>query len=359
MRRATTSAEAMQAQAMQQDGTGGESEMRARSVVASLIAASLVVALLIAWAILPVPGALAQGSYPEQPIRYLLHVSPGGATDVMARKLGIGLEKILGKPVVVENKPGGRGAQQMFELMRAKPDGYTIASVTSSHVGAFNQTLKQFNVASVDWIANLVEEPYLFVVPSDSPIKSMKDLADAIRAKPGFVVAGFVRGSGSHFAWEMYAKAAGLPKTNINWVPYDSVGDAVTAALGHHGQVTIAYLDLVKDHVEAHNLRVIGVMTAKRMSKLPDVPTLREQGFDVDTSWQQFRGIIGPKGTPDGIKQKLADAAAQVIRSDDMQKYINEASLELDLMNPAEFTAYARKQDQLTKEWMQTLNLVR
>jgi tripartite-type tricarboxylate transporter receptor subunit TctC len=62
---------------------------------------------------------------------------------------------------------------------------------------------------------------------------------------------------------------------------------------------------------------------------------------------------------PDGIKQKLADAAAQVIRSDDMQKYINEASLELDLMNPAEFTAYARKQDQLTKEWMQTLNLVR
>jgi tripartite-type tricarboxylate transporter receptor subunit TctC len=359
MRRATTTAEAMQAQAMQQDGTGGESEMRARSVVASLIAASLVVALLIAWAILPVPGALAQGSYPEQPIRYLLHVSPGGATDVMARKLGIGLEKILGKPVVVENKPGGRGAQQMFELMRAKPDGYTIASVTSSHVGAFNQTLKQFNVASVDWIANLVEEPYLFVVPSDSPIKSMKDLADAIRAKPGFVVAGFVRGSGSHFAWEMYAKAAGLPKTNINWVPYDSVGDAVTAVLGHHGQVTIAYLDLVKDHVEAHNLRVIGVMTAKRMSKLPDVPTLREQGFDVDTSWQQFRGIIGPKGTPDGIKQKLADAAAQVIRSDDMQKYINEASLELDLMNPAEFTAYARKQDQLTKEWMQTLNLVR
>jgi tripartite-type tricarboxylate transporter receptor subunit TctC len=354
MRHATTSAEAMQ-----QDGTGGESEMRARLVVASLVVASLVVASLIAWAILPVPGALAQGTYPDQPIRYLLHVAPGGATDVMARKLGIGVEKILGKPVVVENKPGGRGAQQMFELTRAKPDGYTIASVTSSHIGAFNQTLKQFNVASVDWIANLVEEPYLFVVPSDSPIKSMKDLADAIRAKPGFVVAGFVRGSGSHFAWEMYAKAAGLPKTNVNWVPYDSVGDAVTAVLGHHGQVTIAYLDLVKDHVEARNLRVIGVMTAKRMSKLPDVPTLREQGFDVDTSWQQFRGIIGPKGMPEAIKQKLYDAAAQVIRSDDMQKYINEASLEVDLMNPAEFTAYARKQDQLTKEWMQTLNLVR
>jgi tripartite-type tricarboxylate transporter receptor subunit TctC len=277
----------------------------------------------------------------------------------MARKLAVGLEKILGKPVIVENKAGGRGVQQMVELTRSKPDGYTIGAVTSSHIGAFNQTLKQFNVDSVEWITDLVEEPYIFVVPKDSPIKGMKDMADAIRMKPGFVVAGFVRGSGSHFAWEMYAKAAELPKANINWVPYDSVGDAVTAVLGRHGQATIAYLDLVKDHVEAGNLRVIGVMTDRRMAQLPDVPTLREQGYDVDTSWQQFRGIIGPKGMPAAIKAKLASAAAAVIDTDDMRKYIAEASLEVDLKNPADFTAYAKKQDQLTKEWMRTLGLVR
>ena len=316
-------------------------------------------AALLVSAIMPTSALWAQATYPEQPIRYLLHVSPGGATDVMARKLGVGLEKILGKPIIVENRAGGRGAQQMFELTRAKPDGYTIGAVTSSHIGAFNQTLKQFNVDSVEWIANLVEEPYLFVVPKDSPLKSMKDMADAIRMKPGFVVAGFVRGSGSHFAWEMYAKAAELPKANVNWVPYDSVGDAVTAVLGRHGQVTIAYLDLVKDHVEAGNLRVIGVMTERRMAQLPDVPTLHEQGYDVDASWQQFRGIIGPKGMPAAIKEKLAGAAAAVIKSEDMKKYIDEASLQVDLMSPAEFAAYARKQDQLTKEWMRTLGLVR
>jgi len=314
---------------------------------------------LIVSAVMPTFSVWAQGAHPEQPIRYLLHVSPGGATDVMARKLAVGLERILGKPVIVENKAGGRGAQQMFELGRARPDGYTIGSVTSSHIGAFNQTLKQFNVDSVEWIANLVEEPYLFVVPKDSPIKSMKDMADAIRMKPGFVVAGFVRGSGSHLAWEMYAKAAGFPKANINWVPYDSVGDAVTAVLGRHAQATIAYLDLVKDHVEAGSLRVIGVMTDRRMAQLPSVPTLREQSYDVNTSWQQFRGIIGPKGMPAAIKEKLANAAAAVINTDDMKKYIDEASLEVDLKNPAEFAAYARKQDQLTKEWMQTLGLVR
>jgi tripartite-type tricarboxylate transporter receptor subunit TctC len=323
--------------------------MTARSILAALIVT----------AIMPASSSWAQAAYPEQPIRYLLHVSPGGATDVMARKLAVGLEKILGKPVIVENKAGGRGAQQMVELTRSKPDGYTIGAVTSSHIGAFNQTLKQFNVDSVEWITDLVEEPYIFVVPKDSPIKSMKDMADAIRMKPGFVVAGFVRGSGSHFAWEMYAKAADLPKANINWVPYDSVGDAVTTVLGHHAQATIAYLDLVKDHVEAGNLRVIGVMTDRRMAQLPDVPTLHEQGYDVDTSWQQFRGIIGPKGMPDAIKTKLASAAAAVMNTNDMKKYIDEASLEVDLKNPAEFTAYAKKQDQLTKEWMRTLSLVR
>lgn len=303
--------------------------------------------------------AKAQSDYPTRPIRYVLHVSPGGATDVMARKLAIGLEQVLGKTVVVENKAGGRGAQQMVELTSAKPDGYTIGAVTGSHIGSFNQTLKQFNVDSVDWIVGLIEEPYLYVVHKDSPIKSMKDLADAIRAKPGFVVAGFTRGSGSHFAWEMFAKNAGLPKENINWVPYDSVGDATTAVLGKHGQVTIAYLDLVKDHLTAGNLRVIGVMTDKRLEALPNVPTMREQGFDVDTAWVQFRGIIGPKGMADDIKLKLANAAAEVMNSAAMKKYVQEASLVVNLLKPAEFTAYARKQDGITKEWIRTLALVR
>jgi tripartite-type tricarboxylate transporter receptor subunit TctC len=261
--------------------------------------------------------------------------------------------------VIVENRAGGRGATQMVELTGAKPDGHTIGAVTASHIGAFNQTLKQFNVDSIDWITGLVQEPYLFVVHAASPIKGMKDLEKAIKEKPGFVVSGFVRGSGSHFAWEMLAKAAGLPRQNVNWVPYDSVGDAVTAVLGRHGQATIAYLDLIKDHVAAGNLRVIGTMTDKRLDALAEVPTLREQGFDVDTSWQQFRGIIAPKGVPEAVKTRLAAAAADVMRGEDMQKYVREASLVVDLMKPAEFTAYAHRQDRITKEWMRTLGLTR
>lgn len=116
----------------------------------------------------------ARADFPDKPIRYLLHVSPGGATDVMARKLAIAMEKILGVPLVVENKPGGRGATQLAELAAAKPDGYTIGAVTSTHIGAFNQTLKQYKVDSFDWIARLVNEPYLIVVNKDSKITSMR-----------------------------------------------------------------------------------------------------------------------------------------------------------------------------------------
>jgi tripartite-type tricarboxylate transporter receptor subunit TctC len=319
-----------------------------------LLAAAMTAALAVGF------GPAAAQKFPEKPIRYVLHVSPGGATDVMARKLANGLERALGQPVVVENKPAGRGASQMAEVTGAKPDGYTLASVTATHIGGFNQTLKQYNTGSVDWIAKLVQEPYLYVVHKDSPIKSMGDLAGAIKTKgTGFVVAGFVRGSGSHLAWEMFEKAAGIPDKSINWVPYDSVGDAVTAVLGRHGEVTIAYLDLVKDHVEAGNLRIIGVMADKRIEQLPNVPTFKEQGLEVDTSWQQFRGVIGPKGIPEDVKDKLVKAIEAVMTSDEMKKYITESSLVYDFMKPPEFTAYAEQQDRVTKDWMKTLGLMK
>ncbi|MCS0504700.1 Bug family tripartite tricarboxylate transporter substrate binding protein [Ancylobacter mangrovi] len=323
--------------------------MLTRLLRAAAIAASLFVA-----------PAVAMADYPEKPIRYLLHVSPGGATDVMARKLAIAMEKTLGVPLVVENKPGGRGATQLADLASAKPDGYTIGAVTSTHIGAFNQTLKQYNVDSFDWIARLVNEPYLIVVNKDSKIKSFKDLVDAANAKPGSVVmAGFVRGSGGHFAWEIMAQSAGLDSKKVRWVPFDSVGDAVTAALGGHAEAAIAYVDLVKTYVDAGSLRVIGIMSEERARQFPDVPTLKEQGFDADTSWQQMRGIIGPKGIPEPIKAKLAAAVEQALKTPELVAYMDESSLIASFQPPAEFTATAARENALTKEWMERLGLTR
>ena len=152
----------------------GEDTMRVSAMIITAIAAALT---------LTAPPAKAE--YPDHPVRYVLHVSAGGATDVMARKLGNELQRVLGQPFVIENRPGGRGASQMVELTRAAPDGYTIGSATNTHLAAFHQVLKQYNVGSLSWIAKLVYEPYVFVVRNDSPIKDMQGLLKAIKDRAG------------------------------------------------------------------------------------------------------------------------------------------------------------------------------
>ena len=286
----------------------------------------------------------------------MLHVSPGGATDVMARKLGTELQKVLGQPFVIENRPGGRGASQMVELTHAAPDGYTIGAVTNTHLAAFHQTLKQYNVDSLTWIAKLVYEPYVFVVRKDSPVQDMKGLLSTIKEQPGkIVIAGFVRGSGSHVAWEMLMHAAKLPSNSVNWVPYDSVRDGVVAVLGGHGLATVAYVGLVKDQVEAGNLRVIGVMADKRVEQLPDALTLKEQGIDVPTGWTQWRGVVGPKGMPADLQNKIAGAIQKIMNTDEMKTFVHNDSLVADVQGPADFTKFVTEQDQITVDWLKQL----
>lgn len=302
--------------------------------------------------------ATAHAAFPDHPIRYVVHVSPGGATDVMARKISSVLQKDLKVPVVVENRPGGRGAAEMAELTHARPDGYMIGAVTSSHLAEFHLTLRQYNVHSVTWLTRLVTEPYLFVVPADSPIHSMKQLAAAIQAKPGMVVDGFQKGSGANIAWEMFMASAKLPSKDVNWVPYNSVGSGVTAVVGHHGQATVAYYGLVKDQVAAGHLRIIGVLAAKRLADLPQVPTLQEQGFDAPTGWDQWRGIVVPNGVPAAVRAKLVSAIQQAMESPEMQQFMKNESLEYDFAGPKEFTAYVAQQDKLTAQWLKRLGYV-
>ena len=322
--------------------------MRVSAMIVTTIAATFMLA------------AAAKAEYPDHPVRYVLHVSAGGATDVMARKLGSALQGVMGQPFVIENKPGGRGASQMVELTRAAPDGYTIGSATNTHLAVFHQVLKQYNVDSLSWIAKLVYEPFVFVVRSDSSVKDMQGLLKAIKDQPGkIVIAGFVRGSGSHVAWEMLMHAAKLPSDSVNWVPYDSVGDGVTAVLGGHGLATVAYAGLVKDHVTAGNLRVIGVMADKRLEEMPSVPTLKEQGLDVPTSWQQWRGVIGPKDIPMDIQNKLAGAIQKVMASDDMKQFVHNDSLVADYMGPADFTNFVHDQDKITVDWLKELGFLK
>jgi tripartite-type tricarboxylate transporter receptor subunit TctC len=129
--------------------------------------------------------------------------------------------------------------------------------------------------------------------------------------------------------------------------------------LGGHGLATVAYVDLVRDNVEAGKLRVIGVMADKPLAQFPNVPTFKDQGFNVPSAWQQWRGIIGPKGIPEPIKQKLADAIKTALATPDMQAYLKSGSLDDSYLGPKDFTAFAHEQDTLTIEWLKKLGMMK
>ncbi|MDP0926188.1 tripartite tricarboxylate transporter substrate binding protein [Paracoccus onubensis] len=300
---------------------------------------------------------VAAQDYPSGDIRYILHVKPGGATDVMARRLADGLQKALGVNVVVENRDGGSGARQMAQLARAKPDGQTIGSVTASHLGMFLQS-NTFDADSVTWACNMVLDPYLLAVRPDSGIDSLADLVKKAKAAPGELsVAGFGEASGGQVAWQMFADSAKLGDGDINWVPYSSVGDAVVATLGGHNDIAIAYTDLVQQHVKAGTLKVIGVMSTERLPKFPDAQTYAEAGYPVDTTWQQFRGIVMPAETPAEIQDALCGTVQEVMQTPEMVKYIEDSDLVPGFMGHEEFTEFVHAQDEAAKTWTAKLGI--
>lgn len=300
---------------------------------------------------------VAAQDYPSGDIRYILHVKPGGATDVMARRLADGLQKALGVNVVVENRDGGSGARQMAQLARAKPDGQTIGSVTASHLGMFLQS-NTFDADSVTWACNMVLDPYLLAVRPESGIDSLADLVKKAKAAPGELsVAGFGEASGGQVAWQMFADSAKLGDGDINWVPYSSVGDAVVATLGGHNDIAIAYTDLVQQHVKAGTLKVIGVMSTERLPKFPDAQTYAEAGYPVDTTWQQFRGIVMPAETPAEIQDALCGTVQEVMQTPEMVKYIEDSDLVPGFMGHEEFTEFVHAQDEAAKTWTAKLGI--
>ncbi|MBD3764778.1 MAG: tripartite tricarboxylate transporter substrate binding protein [Rhodobacterales bacterium] len=226
--------------------------------------------------------------FPAGDIRYVLHVEPGGATDVMA--------------------------------------------------------------------CSLVLDPYLLAVRTDSGIDSLQDMVAKAKAQPGSLsISGFGGASGGHVAWMMFSDSAGLGDGDINWVPYNSVGDAVVATLGGHNDVVIGYIGLVKQHVAAGTLKVIGLMSDARSELLPDAPTFAEAGFPVDTRWQQFRGVIVPADTPVETQENLCAAVDQALKSPEIAKYIAESDLVPGFMGPAAFTDFVLAQEATAKLWAERL----
>lgn len=296
-------------------------------------------------------------NFPEKPVTILVHTSAGGPTDLMARQLAKAAEPILGQKILIENRPGGSGATQMAGLKAAKADGYTLGAMTPSQIGLLKGTLKdQYSLEDFSWVSRTQIDPYVIVVNKKSPFNTLGDLVEYAKNNPNKLnVAGYgAIGSGHNVAWNILADNAGI---EAKWAAYESTGDAVTAILGNHVDIANSNPGQVSQYLESGDLKVLGVMNDERLEDLPDVPTYKEEGYDVDTSWSQFRGIFAPSGVSDDIQKKLSDVFAEAMETEEYKDYMKKNQMVSGSMNNIEFSEYIQKQSELTGEWYEKLGV--
>ncbi len=291
--------------------------------------------------------------YPDRPVMMMVSYGAGGATDFQARivTMTAGNEDALGMPIAILNKPGagGRVGWNWFAT-QVDADGYTLAAYNVPHFIA--QSIKggvEYTTDSFEPIANWGADPAVFVVATDSPFNSMADVVAYAKENPGkltFSGAGlFV---GHHIAALQIEKAAGV---KMAYIPTKGGGAAAMKAviagdvLGGVNNLSDAFRAR-----EAGNIKILGVADLERSDFLPDVPTMKEQGLDVDNASVNFRGIMVPKGTPQGIIDKLAETVPVMFANARVKSKMEAGGSAIRIMNRDEVIEMWAARDKTLKE---------
>ncbi|MHB0871798.1 MAG: tripartite tricarboxylate transporter substrate binding protein [Chloroflexota bacterium] len=280
-------------------------------------------------------------AFPEKgkAITMIVPFAAGGSTDVQARLMAPALEKEFGTPVQVANKAGAGSQVGITELTKAKPDGYTIGTTNMpSTLTTYMDPERKATYGRKDMqaVANVAVDPSVVAVAANGPYKTLKDLVDAAKAKPGQVKSGTAGiMSSQHVQSVMFAKATGVEFAHVH---FDGGGPALTALLGGHIDVTMSQVGETLPQVKSGNIRILAVMDAEQSKFLPEVKTLEAQGYKVyaDSS----RGVSVPAGTPKEIVQLYSAALKKVANSDEFKKKMEDQGIAIRYMDTPEYEAY-------------------
>lgn len=282
------------------------------------------------------------GDYPERPLMLMVSYGAGGATDFQARIVTMtsGNEDALGMPMAIINKPGAGGRVGWNWLAtQADADGYTLGAYNIPHFIA--QSIEggvSYSADSFEPIANWGADPAVFVVAADSAFNSMKDVVNYAKENPGkltFSGAGlFV---GHHIAALQLEKSAGV---KMAYIPNNAGGaGAMKAVIAGEVLGGVNNLSDAFRAREAGNVKILGVFDTARNEFLPDVPTLQEQGFDIDNSSVNYRGIMVPKGTPQAIIDTLAAKVPEMFANSSVASKMKAGGSPMHIMNREEVQA--------------------
>lgn len=250
------------------------------------------------------PPALA---WPDRPIQLLVGFAPGGNIDIAARLTAPFLERALGAPVAVVNRPGAGGTIMLNEAAAARPDGRTLALASfPAFVTALHDGSPRYRLDSFDYAGMLTDEPYTLFIAATAPYRSLGELVAAARAAPERIaIAGAGAGGAPQLALMQLEDLAGI---RFTWVPMQGAGQALALVQGGHVLGGVSTVSLTVKQHEAGEVRILGLMDGARWDRVPAIPTFREQGFDAVAG--AARGIVLPAGTPPAILQRIEAAIA-------------------------------------------------
>jgi tripartite-type tricarboxylate transporter receptor subunit TctC len=292
---------------------------------------------------LAVPPARAQAAWPERPISMIVAFPAGGGTDVAARLLAKVMERILGASIVVVNRPGAAGEIGFTELARARPDGHIIGFINTPTIQTIpiERPNARFRLDDFAPIANIVDDPGCIWVRPASPYRGVADLVTAAKARPGTISYGTSGiGSDDHLAMLALERLTGAKFLHIPFA-----GGAPVRMGAVSGQIDLGVANVGEGVADARQglLRALGVMAPTRWEGAPDIPTFREQGFDlVDGS---MRGLAAPAGVPRPILDRLAAVAQQTLRDPEFVAGAQQLLLPLRYLGPDDYMAELKRMD--------------
>jgi tripartite-type tricarboxylate transporter receptor subunit TctC len=310
----------------------GEDRMDRRSFVAGSAAAAAALASRSAW---------AQDTYPSHPVTFISPFPPGGAADVVARPLAAVLEPILKQPMVIETKAGAAGQVGAQFAAAAKPDGYTLLMHIVSISGfaevdrLYGRPVKFTNDDFIP-IARFIADPMVLLVNDQQPFKTLKELTDAGKAKPNELI---FSSSGLHGALHLpsalFLKAAGLEMKHL---PTNGGGPALTALLGNNSQVLCSSIAAANVHLRSGKVRALACFGAQRAPALPDVPTMKELGYDIE--FYLWVGMFAPKGTPEAVITTMRQASKQAAADEKFVQAMKNLGQDVAYLDQPEFKAF-------------------